>query len=230
MKTPQHRETAIQSLRRNGESDGTQESQEVPPLAARVKTLPEAVQTSLSERFLNSGADPVFVFARALKAFEVTINKRLSKTDLEGAFALWWPSAPPKLRAESDFDECRLLFLDAFLKVRAPLGSNPLAEAIRRADAGPPPPQAARYATSPKLRRLVAVCFHLQSMAGDSPFFLGARDAAHIADSKTPHNGLALLNGLVRDGILSLAVKGTPGGRRASRYRFNGSLSPQPPA
>lgn len=225
MKTQQHRETVKQSLRRNGVSDGTQELQEVPPLAACVKTLPEAVQTSLSERFAAHSKDLGFVFARALKAFEVTTGTRLTKADLESAFALWWACAEPKLPAGSTRDECRLLFLDAFLKVRAPLGSNPLCEAIRRADGGPLPPEAKRYPTSPKLRRLVAVCFHLQILAGDNAFFLGARDAARISGSKTAHNGLALLKGLIHDGILTLDSKGTPGGRRASRYRYASLLA-----
>jgi hypothetical protein len=225
MKTPQHRETVKQSLRRNGVSDGTQGIHEAPPLAACVKTLPEAVQTSLSERFLAPGADPVFVFARTVKAFEITVNKRQSEADLDGAFALWWNSGQSKLPPDSDFDTSRLLFLDAFSKVRAPLGSNPLAEAIRRAEAGPPPPEADRYPTSPKLHRLIAVCFHLQILSGDNPFFIGARDAARIAGSKTPHKGLALLNGLIHDGILTLDTKGTPGGRRASRYRYAALLA-----
>lgn len=228
MKTPPHRETAKQSHGRNGVTHGTQGIHEAPPLAACVRTLPEAVQTSLSERFLLPGADPLFVFARAVKAFEVTINKRLSKADLDGAFALWWSSGQSRLLPDSDFDTSRLLFLDAFSKVRAPLGSHPLAEAIRRADAGPPPPEADRYPRSPKLRRLVAVCFHLQALSGDNPFFIGARDAAKVANTAGPHAGLALLNSLVREGVLTLASKGTPGGRRASRYRFNATTSARP--
>jgi len=50
-----------------------------------------------------------------------------------------------------------------------------LAEAIRRADSNPMPPQAKRY-SSPKLKRLVAVCCQLQLLQGNSPFFLGVRD------------------------------------------------------
>ena len=225
MKTPPHRETVKQSLRRNGVSDGTQATDEAPPLAARVKTLPEAVQTSLSERFAAHSKDLGFVFARALKAFEVTTGARLSKADLESAFVLWWVSAEPKLPAGSTRDECRLLFLDAFSKVRAPLGSNPLAEAIRRADAGPLPPEANHYPTSAKLRRLVAVCFHLQILSGDNDFFIGARDAAKVSNVTSAHTGLALLKGLIHDGILLLALKGTPGGRRASRYRYAALLA-----
>ena len=225
MKTQRDTVTENQRKGRNGVSDGTQVIHEAPPLAACVKTLPEAVQTSLSEPFASQSKDLGFVFARALKAFEVTTGTKLFKADLENAFTLWWARAAPKLPADSSRDECRLLFLDAFSKVRAPLGSNPLAEAIRRADAGSPPTEANLYPTSRSLRRLVAVCFHLQILSGDNPFFIGARDAAKVANTARPHTGLAMLNGLIHDGILLLALKGTPGGRHASRYRYAALLA-----
>lgn len=225
MKTQRDTVTENQRKGRNGVSDGTQATEEAPPLAARVKTLPEAVQTSLSEQFASHSKDLGFVFARALKAFEVTTGTKLSKADLENAFTLWWARAEPKLPAGSPRDECRVLFLDAFLKARVPLGANPLAEAIRRADAGSPPPEADRYRTSPKLCRLVAVCFHLQILSGDCPFFIGTRDAAKVADTASLRTSLAMLNGLVHDGILLLVAKGTPGGRLASRYRYAALLA-----
>jgi hypothetical protein len=43
--------------------------------------------------------------------------------------------------------------------------------------------QAARH-TSPKLKRLVAVCYHLQLSQGNSPFFLGVRATAKIGGAK----------------------------------------------
>jgi len=195
-----------------------------------VNTLAAAVQLARQAWSSSPDSDPAFIFARALKAFEVTTSRTLSRPDLDGAFALWWTQAQPTLPAGTDREESRLLFLDAFAKVRAPLGSNPLAEAIRRADADPAPKEAARYPGSPRLQHLVAVCFHLQRLSGDCPFFLGARDAARVMGTLNPHLGLAALNGFVADGILTLVQKGAPGGRKASRYRFAGFPSPQPPA
>ena len=70
-----------------------------------------------------------------------------------------------------------------------------------------------------KLKRLVAVCFQLQSLQGNSPFFLGARDAARIMGTKNFYHANALLGGLVRDGILIEVEKGTR--KQATRFRFN---------
>jgi hypothetical protein len=59
----------MQRYRANRETHETDVSDELPPLAARVTTLQEAVKLSLREGFSEHS---VFTFARALKAFEVT--------------------------------------------------------------------------------------------------------------------------------------------------------------
>jgi hypothetical protein len=190
-----------------------------PPIATRVTTLQEAVKLSLKDAWTENC---LFVFVRLLKAFEATTGNKLKSADQAGAFSLWWNTANSSswLPADADFDEYRLDFEDKFPKVKTPHGANPLAEAIRRADASPAPPQAARYA-SPKIKRLVAVCYQLRILAGDSPFFLGVRDAARILGTKDRNRANAMLAGLVRDGILIEVEKGIPGGTRATRFRFN---------
>ena len=212
METMSNRETETQSY---GDTDGTEETEDVPPLAASVKTLQEAVQLSLKDG-LNK--DCLFIFARALKAFEITHDRRLPPPELQSVFSFWWSAAKPLLPPDADFDEWRFDFEDTFAKTNAPLGSNSLQEAIRRADASPLPPQAERY-TSPKLKRLVAVCHHLQQLQGRSPFFLGVRAAARIMEIKNLYQANAMLGGLVRDGVLIEAEKGTR--KRATRFRFN---------
>jgi len=207
-----NRETEKQ---RHGDTDVTEETEDVPPLAACVKTLPEAVQLSLMDG-LNT--DCLFVFSRTLKAFEITNNRRLSATELQAAFAQWWNAAKPLLPPDADFDEWRFDFEATFPKTHAAMGANSLQEAIRRAGCSPLPPQAERYA-SLKLKHLVAVCYHLQLLQGRSPFFLSVRDAARILETNNLHQANAKLAGLVRDGILIEAEKGTR--KRATRYRFN---------
>jgi|SRR5579862_786499 len=214
-----NRDTETQSSgdtekQRSRDTDGTHETDEVLPLATSVKTLPEAVRYSLSDPLAE---DCLFVFARALKAFEITTNRHLSQEDLRGAFTLWWNTAKPLLPPDADFDEWRFDFEITFSKAKTPLGSNSLQEAIRRADAHPLPPEAERYA-SPKLKRLVAVCYHLQQLQGDSLFFLSVRDAAKIAGIRDLRLASAMLAGLVRDGVLKAVEKGTT--RRATRFWF----------
>jgi hypothetical protein len=207
-----NRDTERQSY---GDTDDTEETEDVPPLAASVKTLPEAVQLSLS-----GGLDEncLFTYARALKAFEITTNRRLPQAELTAAFAQWWHAAKQYLPPDADFDEWRFDFEAVFAKTNAALGANSLQEAIRRAESCPLPPQAERY-TSPKLKRLVAVCYHLQLLQVRSAFWLGVRAAARILGTKNLLQANARLAGLVRDGILIEAEKGTR--KRATRYRFN---------
>jgi hypothetical protein len=200
-------------------------TQKIPLLASRVATLPQAVEISLQGGF---HANSIFVFCRALKAFEVTNKVKLPAQELEGAFAQWWNSAQPLLPDAPDFDEYRFEFQRIFAKTRTLLGSNPLAEAIRMAESAPLPPQAKPY-QSPRIKRLIAVCFHLQSMAGNAPFFLSVRDAAKIVGVKKPETGASFLNGLVSDGILAIVQKGKPDGNRATRYRFDAGSNLQTP-
>ena len=207
---------------RDGDSDETQDTEDIPPLAASVKTLQEAVQLSLKDGLSENS---LFIFSRALKAFEITTKIKLPPAELDSAFSLWWNTAQPALSADADFDEWRLDFLATFAKTRAPLGSNSLAEAIRRADANPPPPQATRYGNL-EIRRLVAACYHLQVLQGSSPFILSVRDAARILrmknfDRANLDRANNVLHGLITDGVLMLVQKGQRAGRRAARFRFN---------
>lgn len=208
-----YRETEKQ---RYGVTDDTQDTDEVPSLAACVKTLQEAAQRSLQGGLRS---DCLFVFSRALKAFEVTTGCKLPSAELGNAFSVWWSLAKSLLPSDADFDEYRFDFELTFAKTLAPLGSNSLEIAIHKADSEPPPPQAARY-SSPKIKRLVAVCYQLQLLQARSPFFLSVRDAARITD--TPSQLLKVsgyLTGLCSDGVLTPVEQGTR--KRAARYRFN---------
>jgi hypothetical protein len=121
-------------------------------------------------------------------------------------------------------------FEATYAKTTSALGSDSLEAAIDRAATLPLPPQATRY-TSQHLRRLVAVCYHLQKLQGVSPFFLSVRAAAKLMGLANPTKASCLLFGLVNDGILTEVEKGQRGGRRATRYRFNltsGTSQPDP--
>lgn len=198
---------------RDRETHETEETQDVPPLAASVKTLQDAVQLSLKHGLARN---TLFNFSRALRAFEITHNRRLSPNDLESAFSLWCSTAKP----EGDSTEWRFLFLDTFQRTKVPLGANPLDEAIRRANASPPPPEAEHY-KSPGLRRLISACFQLGQISGDGKFFLSVRGAARIFGTKDRNESSAMLAGLVRDGILTEIRKGKSGGTKATRFRYN---------
>jgi hypothetical protein len=199
------------------DSNGTHATHEA-ALATPVWTLPEAVKLSMTGV---AGDDMLFRFARAMKAFETTTEVRQNEPELENAIADWYRTAQQKGKVppDTDFDECRMLFLHAWEHVRAPLGANPLEEAIKRADRLPPPPEANRYQKA-GLKRLVSVCHQLQLLAGEAPFFLSVRDAASILGTTKLETVSAFLAGLVRDGVLREVEKGKLEGRRASRFKY----------
>ena len=204
--------------------DDTDETKDIPRLATQVRTIQEAVELSLKDGLKQ---DPAFQLARALKSFEVTMGCQLPVSELQNSFSLWWSQAKPQLPANADFDEYRAAFLYSFAKTKAPLGSNPLEEAIRRADTGPLPSKADRY-ENPKFKRLVAVCYHLQQLQDDSPFFISVRNAARVlgftkSDRASLDRASQALHSLVQDGVLKLVAKGKSGGKRASRFRYTDS-------
>lgn len=188
----------------------------MPPLGASVKTLQEAVHTAIKD---TSAGDPVFRLCRALKGFEKTIGLTLSHHDLSCAFSHWWnfPGARANLEEDLTFDEMELLFHEAFKITRTALGENVIETAVRNINVKKAPPEASRY-TSPRLKRLVHLCFELQLLNGKDPFFLGSRDAGRVIGCAHIH-AAGFLKGLVSDGVLILVSSGTRG--KASRYKFN---------
>lgn len=213
-----HGEAETQSFGRYGDSDETHDADELPPSGACVGTLQKAAQMALADK---SNGDPVFKFARAVKAFELCVNKRLPKAELPAAFNIWWSAAKSTLPPDTDREECLFLFMDAYDKAKTPLGSNVIQNALARIASSLPPPEAKRY-DSPKLKILVHLCYELQQMAGDSPFFLSVRDAARAIglSIKSLNVVSAFMHGLQRDDIIELVEIGKPGGRRATRYRY----------
>jgi hypothetical protein len=103
--------------------------------------------------------------------------------------------------------------------VKLPLGINVLSKAIALADSCDGPEIATHY-DPVRLKRLITVCFFLQRIAGDKSFFLSCRDAAIIMNTHSPNRASAMLDKLVEDGILKVAVKGVPGRRKATSFYF----------
>lgn len=209
----------------HGVIDGTHATQDFPPLATPVNSLPAAAQIALAEK---DNKNVLFTLARALKAHEATVKRRLTRDDLDAAFSQWWIQAQLQLPPNPDFDEWRLAFLDTWSKVKSPLGSDQLVGAIHRADTRPLPLQAKRYTSKP-ISRLVAVCYHLQRFGGASPMYLSVRDAARVLEIKDLTRASRILYGLVQDEVLSIIEKGKPGGKLATRFRYR-SLGDEDPS
>lgn len=205
-----------QRIRGSDETYDTQDS----ALSASVQTLQEAARITIERGLENCH----FNLARAIKAFEAFHRTRLPERELQSAFAVWWSAAQSqgRLPLDAEFEEYLFLFLDSCQRVKHPLGSNVLEVATQRAAEQPPPEQAAQF-TSPKLKKLITVCYHLQRMAGNEPFFLSVRSAAALLDVEIS-SASAFLNGLVQKRVIELVQKGAQGGRKASRYRMPTAL------
>ena len=212
------RETERQRDRDYRDTHDTDETDEVPPSGACVGTLQKAAEMALRDK---SNGDPVFRFARAVKAFELHCDARLPENELEAAFNIWWSMATPTLPPGTDRDESLFLFMDAYQKAKTPLGSNVIENAVKSLEKSEPPAEARNY-SSPKLKRLVHLCYSLQRMAGDEPFFLSVRDAARVLELSPKSLGMAssFLHGLERDGILYAVERGKVGGHKATRFRY----------
>jgi len=209
------RATEAQSYRRYRATDATDATDDS-ALAACVQTLQEAAQIALADGLSEIS---LFKFARAVKAFEVTNAVTLAHGELANAFVIWWSAANTQLPADADFDEYQLCFEDAYSRAKTPLGANALHEAIKRAETQPVPAEASTF-NGPNVGRLIAVCFHLQQLSGDSAFFLSVRDAQRVLGGLGLMTASAVLKGLVSRGILRIVKKGTQAGRRATRYRY----------
>ena len=209
-----------QSDRRDRETNATHatEANDDSGNFRQIFTIPEAVRLSLMDGI---GENTLFNFARMIRAFEMTIDRRIPQAEAGGVFNTWWQTAQADklLPADASYDEYALLFEDAFHRARVPWGTDTLANAIKRAQSSPLPEAAARF-SDPRLQLLVAVCFQLQKLAGDSPFFLSVRDCAEILGMKRLEDAGKMLNGLVLRGILDLVTKGLPGKNRATRFRY----------
>ena len=207
------REAEKQSSRGDRDTDETHETDDS-ALSASVQTLQDAARITLEHGMENSH----FILARAVKAFEVRNGRKLPKAELPGAFSAWWSMANGRLPPDADYDEYLFVFLDAYERVKHPLGCNVLEVAKDRARKQPLPKVAQSF-KSPKLQWLVSVCYQLQHLAGESPFFLSIRTAAKLIDVRI-ETASAFLSGLVQQGVLVLEQRGTPGGHKASRYRM----------
>jgi hypothetical protein len=116
------------------------------------------------------------------------------------------------------WDEFRLLVMEGLDKVKSPLGTGPLHDALTEADNLPPPISASRYVI-PAIKRVVGLCAVLQKRKGKDPFPLASNPLADELGGIDPSTVARWLRLLVRDGVLELkGEKGHSG--RASEYHF----------
>jgi hypothetical protein len=141
-----------------------------------------------------------------------------SSDELHSILRRWWELAKPSIRTR-DLDSSWIDFRHAFSRAKYPLGGNVLTIAALNVDPNDLPECSKRYDSTP-VKQLVGLCFELSKMTG-GVFFLSSHEAAERV-SVAPSHCWKMLNMLVDDGVLTIKEHGTK--RRATRYRFTGSL------
>jgi hypothetical protein len=172
--------------------------------------LQEAAEISLRSGIRH---DCLFVFARALKAFEITTGCKVE--DLEGALAVWWTQAKPLLPADASFGEYLWTLTDAYSIAKTPLGANALVQALQYA-----PSLSYKPTAEQREARLKHVCRFLQEVAGDSASFISVRDVAKVIQTDNLRLAQSLLRYLIHKRFLVIETPGTTKSRKATRYKL----------
>jgi len=126
----------------------------------------------------------------------------------------WHRRALPVIDTK-DFDETWKDFVHGWPRVKWPKGVV-LGLALAKALEDTTNPAEASIYTDPRNQLLVRVCWQLQQMCGDSPFFLSCRNAGRIMELSHVE-GSKRLEMLCADGILEVVEHYT--NNKATRYR-----------
>lgn len=160
--------------------------------------------------------DSLFVLARGIKTLEGK-GGRFSISQLRDAFSQWYIRAMPFLRPEGTKDDYLIEFLDAYRRAKFPFGGETIPKAWKAANEEPMPPEADQFKDTPK-RRLVALCWQLQKLAGKEPFFLSSRKCQDLFKLSCHTTAAKWLRALCLLGIIEEVKKGDS--RYASRYMY----------
>lgn len=195
--------------------------------APRFEDLPPQLQEAIRSTLPHQSGQrhkQVFELARALKAAP-------GLADAPGKAMLpyvqMWHEHAKKVATTQDFTETWCDFLNGWDRVKFPRGKSPFEQALALAKAVPPPPEI-EHLDHPQARLLASVCRELQRTQGETPFYLSCRKAAelisddqHTVDHKTANRWLTMLT---KEELLHIAEIGQQGGKRATRYRYRGSM------
>jgi hypothetical protein len=164
----------------------------------------------------------LFDLARGLRTLEVQEGGIKFPIDrVKEIFNVWHTSVPPEFLSHSHEDYF-MEFLACLNSVKVPLSiRNALKDALDNARSNALP-AAAELVTDPAKKLLIAVCYQLQKIAGDAPFFLSARDCQKFL--QRPWRTCAYwLSGLVVLGVLKVEKKADFAAHKATRFRYIGT-------
>lgn len=183
-----------------------------------------AMQWALAWKKYIIGNEAVFTFVSKLMGIPGDYFKNLSQKNQISLCQRWynhWKDEmfdghyPILFEELLDFEEVCLMFLDIIPKVKR-ARQDIYNKAVALAESEVPPVEANNW-ESPKIRLLVALCYQLQELNPEEPFFLSGKNAGEALGISQSRAAI-LLRGLCRDGLLKIRAKGTT--FRATRYQY----------
>jgi hypothetical protein len=171
----------------------------------------------------------LFDLARAIRAIEKKNGSRMSPTRVRSLVHRWHEQAIPFLKTGQSKDDYRFEFEDALERVRYPLGESVLDDAWKAALEEPFPPEADKF-DSLETKRLVAFCYHLQRLGGQSFFYLSSREVQRRSSLASPVTAWRRLKGLCRSGVLEFRKPGNFKGREANEFSYVTMEPSSPPS
>jgi hypothetical protein len=163
---------------------------------------------------------PIFDLAQALKGIDCNMLYNLSAEKMKDIVIEWFEyhgaNMPDGKGENLSTDEIWAIFIDVWDRIKFPKGPA-LQKAVKKAEQTYKKlPQAKRYRDK-KIQHLVGVCYELQQLHGDEPFWLSCYDAGWIM-GKSHTRANQIMKMLVFDKVLKVDEKHTA--YKAVRYRF----------
>jgi len=173
----------------------------------------------------------LFAMSGALLTWEKQQDRKATAGEKQAIFRQWWKLA--KLHVDPAMDEAAYLskWLNACKRRKCASDETRLQSAWKAAQTEPLPPEASAIYDPPmseKMQMLVALCYQLQRIQADRPFFLACRDAGSLLEVPftTVHCWLQIL--AESDGpycILKKVSTGSQPARRANEYSYLHTLT-----
>lgn len=158
----------------------------------------------------------LFQLARGVLTLERQRGESLAEADLQRIFSDWYQLSLPYLRPGRAREKYFQEFLEKCDCACQPLDENSLKVAWEKAKTTPLP-EAAALLRSQAAKRLLALSWQLQILAGDGPFFVSCYDSARLLEI-TPQHSAGMMRKFSDLKILRVVEAGHEG--RATRYRF----------
>ena len=177
----------------------------------------------------------LFAMARHMKTWEKHQGRKATMAEKTAVFKAWWPLARDHIDPEMEFYAYQSKWLRGCETVKYCDDESPLISAWESAQTQPLPAEAIAATDeprSPKMQRLIALCYQLQLLHGTEPFNLGSRDAARLLG--TAHTTVFYWLGyLANEGdpshILKKVFVGSKAARLTNEYVYLPLLKGTPP-